>query len=113
LQFDTSLLLAEQQKQADDFAASQEAWLKVSLVLNPDELAAVPVEDGKPRVKLRIRLPDRKLSADIVAQGAGGSPRIGPRRHRARPGLPCRWRHHRGGGLEHAAQGYVRDCHAK
>jgi hypothetical protein len=44
------------------------ARLKVSLTLNPDELAAVPVEDGKPRVRLRIRLPDRKLSADIATK---------------------------------------------
>jgi hypothetical protein len=28
--------------------------LKVTLVLNADELAAVPVEDGKPRARLRI-----------------------------------------------------------
>jgi hypothetical protein len=29
---------------------------------------AIPVEDGKPRVRLRIRLPDRKLTADIAAK---------------------------------------------
>jgi hypothetical protein len=39
--------------------------LKVTLVLDADELAAVPVAEGRPRVKLRIRLPDRKLSADM------------------------------------------------
>jgi hypothetical protein len=42
--------------------------LKVTLVLNPDELAAVPVKDGKPRARLRIRLPDRKLTADIATK---------------------------------------------
>ena len=42
--------------------------LKVTLVLNADELAAVPVKDGKPRIRLRICLPDRKLTADIAAK---------------------------------------------
>ena len=42
--------------------------LKVTLVLNADELRAVPAPDGKPRVTLRIPLPDRKLSADIAAK---------------------------------------------
>ena len=42
--------------------------LKVTLVLDADELRAVPAPDGKPRVILRIRLPDRKLSADIAAK---------------------------------------------
>jgi hypothetical protein len=42
--------------------------LKVTLVLEADELAAIPVEDGRPRVRLRIRLPDRKLSVDIAAK---------------------------------------------
>jgi hypothetical protein len=42
--------------------------LKITLVLNADELASVPVEEGRPRVRLRIRLPDRKLTADIAAK---------------------------------------------
>ena len=42
--------------------------LRVTLVLNADEFAAVPVEDGKPRARLRIHLPDRKLTADIATK---------------------------------------------
>lgn len=42
--------------------------LKVALTLNADELASVPVEDGRPRVKLRIQLPDRKVVADIATK---------------------------------------------
>jgi hypothetical protein len=41
---------------------------KVSLTLNPVELAAILVEDGKRGVRLRIRLPDRKLITDIAAK---------------------------------------------
>ena len=37
------------------------------LRLNTDQLAAVPAEESKPRVRLRIRLTDRKLSAEIAA----------------------------------------------
>jgi hypothetical protein len=42
--------------------------LKCTLVLKADQLLTVPVPDGKPRVALRIKLPDRVLSADIVAK---------------------------------------------
>lgn len=42
--------------------------LKITVALNADELLAVPPPDGKPRVRLRIRLPDRKLTADIAAK---------------------------------------------
>jgi hypothetical protein len=42
--------------------------LKVTVVLNADQLLAVPAPDGQPRVRLRIRLPDRKLSTDIAAK---------------------------------------------
>jgi hypothetical protein len=42
--------------------------LKVTCVLKADEILAVPVPDGKPRVVLRIKLPDRVLSADIAAK---------------------------------------------
>jgi len=51
----------------------------IPLVPNPDELLAVLAPYSKPRVRLRIRLPDRKLGADTaaksVAQDAGGDPR--------------------------------------
>jgi hypothetical protein len=42
--------------------------LKVTLVLDADELAAIPVEDGRPRVSLRISLPDRIVAADIAVK---------------------------------------------
>lgn len=42
--------------------------LKVTVVVDPAELAAVSAPDGKPRVKLRIQLPDRRLVADIAAK---------------------------------------------
>jgi hypothetical protein len=38
------------------------------LRLNTDQLAAVPAPDGKPRVILRVRLPNRKLSAEIATK---------------------------------------------
>jgi hypothetical protein len=42
--------------------------LKCTLVLKSEELLSVPAPDGKPRVVLRIKLPDRMLSADIAAK---------------------------------------------
>jgi hypothetical protein len=39
-----------------------------------------PRPDGKPRVRLRIRLPDRKLSADIAAKSLQGAVRRSARR---------------------------------
>jgi hypothetical protein len=42
--------------------------LKVTCVIQGDELLAVPVPDGKPRVMLRVKLPDRVLSADVAAK---------------------------------------------
>jgi len=42
--------------------------LKVSVVLNPDELLAVPAPEGKSRAILRISLPDRRVSAEIAAK---------------------------------------------
>jgi hypothetical protein len=44
------------------------AKLKCTLVLKADELLTIPAPDGKPRVALRIKLPDRVLSADIAAK---------------------------------------------
>jgi hypothetical protein len=44
------------------------AKLKITTVLKADELLAVPVPEGKPRVILRIKLPDRVLSADVAAK---------------------------------------------
>lgn len=42
--------------------------LKVSPMLNAAELLAVPAPNGKPRVKLRLRLPERPMTADIAAK---------------------------------------------
>jgi hypothetical protein len=39
--------------------------LKVTVVLDPSELAALTVPDGQPRFPLVIRLPDRTVSADL------------------------------------------------
>ena len=44
---------------------------KVTLVLDANELLAVPAADGKTRATLRIGLPDRKLTADIAAKSLG------------------------------------------
>jgi len=42
--------------------------LKVTTVLNATELLAVPAPEGKPRITLRIRLPDRTITAEIAAK---------------------------------------------
>lgn len=42
--------------------------LRVSTTLNAAELLAVPAPNGNPRLKLRIRLPDRTVTADIAAK---------------------------------------------
>jgi hypothetical protein len=42
--------------------------LKITTVLKGEELLAVPAPDGKPRVVLRVKLPDRTISADIAAK---------------------------------------------
>jgi hypothetical protein len=42
--------------------------LKVTLVLNATELLGITAPEGKPGVVLRIRLPERTLTADIAAK---------------------------------------------
>ena len=42
--------------------------LKITTVLNAAELLAIDVPNGKPRVILRIRLPDRTVTAEIAAK---------------------------------------------
>ena len=42
--------------------------LKVITTLNAAELAAIPAPEGKPRITLRIRLPDRTITADVAAK---------------------------------------------
>ena len=42
--------------------------LKVSTTIAPAELLAVPAPEGKPRLTLRVRLPDRTVTADIAAK---------------------------------------------
>lgn len=42
--------------------------LKCTLVIRGDELLNVPAPDGVPRVVLRVKLPDRVVSADIATK---------------------------------------------
>jgi hypothetical protein len=42
--------------------------LKVTVVLDPAEVAQIVAPDGKPRVAIAIRLPDRRVSADLHAK---------------------------------------------
>jgi hypothetical protein len=42
--------------------------LKCTIVLDPAEVAQLVAPDGKPRVVLAIRLPDRRLSVDLNAK---------------------------------------------
>jgi hypothetical protein len=42
--------------------------LKVTAILNVAELLAVSVQDGKPRVVLRVKFPDRELTVDLAAK---------------------------------------------
>jgi hypothetical protein len=42
--------------------------LKCTIVLDPVEVAQIVAPDGKPRVVLAIRLPDRRLSVDLNAK---------------------------------------------
>jgi hypothetical protein len=38
------------------------------MVLNPDEVAALTVKDGIPRVELRIQAPGRVVTVDLAAK---------------------------------------------
>ena len=42
--------------------------MKVTVVLDPAEMAQLAAPDGKPRVVIDIRLPDRRLSVDLNAK---------------------------------------------
>jgi hypothetical protein len=42
--------------------------LKCTIVLDPTEVAQIVAPDGKPRVVIDIRLPDRRVSADLNAK---------------------------------------------
>jgi len=42
--------------------------LKVTTTLNAAELLAIPAPEGRPRLTLRIRLPDRTITAEIAAK---------------------------------------------
>jgi hypothetical protein len=42
--------------------------LKVTLILKPAELLAVPAPEGQARVLLQIKLPDRTVKADIATK---------------------------------------------
>jgi hypothetical protein len=47
------------------------ARLKLTATLNAAELNAIPTPEGKPRVRLRIRLPDRTIAAEVAAKSLG------------------------------------------
>lgn len=42
--------------------------MKVSLMLDPAELLAIPATEGRARTTLRIRLPDRVVAAEIATK---------------------------------------------
>ena len=42
--------------------------LKCTIVLDPAEVAQIAATDGKPRVVIDIRLPDRRVSVDLNAK---------------------------------------------
>jgi hypothetical protein len=42
--------------------------LKCTVVLDPAEVAQIVAPDGKPRVVIAIRLPDRRVTADLNAK---------------------------------------------
>jgi hypothetical protein len=42
--------------------------LKCTIVLDPAEVAQLVAPDGQPRVVLAIRLPDRRVTADLAAK---------------------------------------------
>ena len=42
--------------------------MKVTVVLDPAEVAQLVAPDGKPRTVIAIRLPDRRVSADLNAK---------------------------------------------
>jgi hypothetical protein len=42
--------------------------LKATIVLDAGQLLTVEVVDGKPRVILRVKFPDRVLTADVAAK---------------------------------------------
>jgi hypothetical protein len=44
------------------------ARLRVSTILNATELLAIAAPEGKPRITLRIRLPDRTVTAEIASK---------------------------------------------
>jgi hypothetical protein len=42
--------------------------IKCTIVLDPAEVAQIVASDGKPRTVIAIRLPDRRVSADLNAK---------------------------------------------
>ena len=42
--------------------------LKITVVLRPEELLTIPAPVGTPRIVLKIKLPDRTISADIASK---------------------------------------------
>ena len=42
--------------------------LKCTILLDPAEVGQIVASDGKPRIVIAIRLPDRRVSADLNAK---------------------------------------------
>jgi hypothetical protein len=42
--------------------------LKITTLLRADEFLAIQARDGQPRVVLKVKLPDRVLTADVAAK---------------------------------------------
>jgi hypothetical protein len=82
--------------------------LKCTIVLDPVEVAQVVATDGKPRTVIAIRLPDRRVSADLNAKSVRKAVATISERARRRGGDHPRQagrRRHRRGGDRRAAQG--------
>ena len=61
--------------------------LKCTIVLDPAEVAQIVAPDGKPRIVIGIRLPDRRVSADLDAK----SVRVSTAPTASRPSSSANW----------------------
>jgi hypothetical protein len=53
--------------------------LKCTIVLDPAEVAQIVAADGKPRVVIGVRLPDRRVTADLNAKSVRKGRRLDQR----------------------------------
>ena len=69
--------------------------IKCTIVLDPAEVAQIVASDGKPRTVIDIRLPDRRVSADLNAKSvrkAVATPTVFQRRSATSSGMPPKTR---------------------